>query len=348
MLINRIEENWIRAFVNTFRLCNVGKGDPVAILSETQSRQVNVHLAELALLRLDAAPFHIVLPTPAQSAPVPVRSTGSSHAIQGSKPVIAALQEADMIADLTVEGIIHAPETRAIRETGTRVLYISNEHPEVLERLASSEKLTEKILAGRRKMLAAETMTVTSAAGTDLTINLKDAMVGGNLGYVRDPGALASWPGGICSCFPPLDAVNGTLVIDRGDINLTFKRYIEDPITLTIENDFVSNIAGSGTDADLMREYFAVWGDRNAYGTSHVGWGMNPAARWDALTMYDRGDINGTEQRAFAGNFLFSSGANPSAGRYTLGHYDIPIRNCTIRLDGETVVLDGRLQGELA
>ena len=29
--------------------------------------------------------------------------------------------------------------------------------------------------------------------------------------------------------------MNGTLVLDRGDINLTFKRYLEAPVRITIE-----------------------------------------------------------------------------------------------------------------
>jgi 2,5-dihydroxypyridine 5,6-dioxygenase len=65
------------------------------------------------------------------------------------------------------------------------------------------------------------------------------------------------------------------------------------------------------------------------------------------MTMYDRSDFNGTELRAFAGNFLYSTGANEVAGRHTLGHFDLPLRNCTVRLDDETVVAEGRLQGEL-
>ena len=28
--------------------------------------------------------------------------------------------------------------------------------------------------------------------------------------------------------FPAAGSVNGTLVLDRGDVNLTFKRYLED------------------------------------------------------------------------------------------------------------------------
>jgi 2,5-dihydroxypyridine 5,6-dioxygenase len=75
---------------------------------------------------------------------------------------------------------------------------------------------------------------------------------------------------------------------------------------------------------------------------------MNPRARWDALVMYDRRDVNGTEQRAFAGNFLYSTGANEVAGRYTLGHYDLPFRNCTVGLDDTIVLERGVLQGELA
>jgi 2,5-dihydroxypyridine 5,6-dioxygenase len=95
-----------------------------------------------------------------------------------------------------------------------------------------------------------------------------------------------------------------------------------------------------------MREYFAAWNDRDAYAVSHVGWGMNPAARWDALTRYDRNDVNGTELRAFAGNFLYSTGANEVAGRHTLGHFDLPLRSCNIELDGEPVVGEGRLSSE--
>ena len=343
MLNDRIEARWIDSFAAALALCELPAGASVAILSESQSRAVNVHLTELAALRLGLAPFHVVVPTPRQTAGVAVRSTGSSDAIQGSRPVIAALAAADLVADLTVEGLMHAAETPEILRAGSRILYISNEHPEVLERLAPDATLIPRVRRGRALMQAATSMRVTSAAGTDLDIGLTGARIGGNLGAVPDKGMLATWPGGICSCFPALGTVAGTLVLDRGDINITFKRYLETPVTLRIEADYVVAVDGDGLDAELMRSYFAAWGDREAYGTSHVGWGMNPNARWDSLAMYDKGEINGTELRAFAGNFLFSTGANPFAGRQTLGHFDLPVRNCTITLDGEPVVVGGAL-----
>lgn len=343
MLADRIEAKWIDAFARVFELCKVAPGESAAILSETQSRPLNTHLAELALLRLGARPFHVVVPTPPQSAPVPVRSTGASHALQGSEPVIAALRSSGIVVDCTVEGLLHAPELPAILADGARLLMVSNEHPDALERLLPQPEMEPRVKAAVKRCRAAREMRVASEAGTDLTVDMEGATTAGVWGWCDRPRTVAHWPGGVVVSFPRQGAVNGRLVLDAGDINLTFKRYLESPVTLTIENDFVTTIDGHGADAEMTRRYFAAWGDRNAYAVSHVGWGLNEGARYEALAMYDQRETNGTEIRAYAGNFLFSTGANEFAGRYTLGHFDIPVRGCTIALDGEPVVEAGRL-----
>lgn len=343
MANDRIEGKWIDCFAHVFSLCKVKPGDTAAILSETQSRPINVQLAELALLRLGAKPFHVVVPSPPQRAPVPVRSTGASDAIQGNPAVIAALGAATFTADVTVEGLMHAPELPAILKGGTRVLYVSNEHPECLERLAPDPAMEARVKAAMKQMKGAKGMRVTSPAGTELAISLEGARVGGVWGFTDRPGTLSHWPGGLVLGFPKSGSVNGRLVMAPGDLNLTFKRYLESRITLEIKDDYVARIEGDGLDAELMRSYFAAWGDREAYAVSHVGWGLNEGARWDAVALYDKGEINGTEQRAFAGNFLYSTGANEVAGRHTLGHFDLPLRNCTVTLDGVAVVENGKL-----
>ena len=348
MLQERIEGKWIDCFARVFAKCKVEPGEAVAILSESQSRAINVQLAELALHQLGAQPFHIVIPTPAQSAPVPVRSTGASEVIQNIRPVVGALASTAFVVDCTVEGLLHAPELPEILQGGARVLMVSNEHPEALERLAPDDALEGKVKTGIKMLRGAGTMKITSAAGSDLSVDLDGAVAGGGWGWVSRPGIMSHWPGGLCLCFPAAGKVNGTLVLDRGDVNLTFKRYLDAPIHLTIEDDYVTEIEGDGVDAELMRSYFEAWNERDAYATSHIGWGMNPGARWDAMTMYDRSDFNGTELRAFAGNVVYSTGANEVAGRQTLGHFDLPIRNCTVELDGRAVVKNGILQGELS
>ena len=128
------------------------------------------------------------------------------------------------------------------------------------------------------------------------------------------------------------------MVLAPGDLNLTFKSYVRDPVTLRLEDDHVVAIEGEGLDADLLRSHLAAFGEEDAYAVSHVGWGMNHGARWDYLPLYDRSQVNGTEARAFAGNVLFSTGANENAGRFTRAHFDLPLRRCTVTLDGRAVV----------
>jgi 2,5-dihydroxypyridine 5,6-dioxygenase len=302
MLSDRIEASWLAAFEAVLRLCGAAPGLPVCLLAESQSRRLNLELAELA-----------------------------------------ALAASPLILDLTLEGLLHAPELKAILAAGSRVMMISNEHPEALERLVPRPEDEVVAKAAVKRARSAQRMTVTSAAGTDLTVSLAGAATAGVWGWTDRPGTVAHWPGGVVVSFPRAGSVDGTLVLDAGDANLTFKRYLERPVRLTLEADHITAIEGEGTDAELMRRYLAAWEDKAAYAVSHVGWGLNKRARYEALAMYDRRDTNGTELRAFAGNFLFSTGANEFAGRYTEGHFDIPVRNCTIALDGETVVEAGRL-----
>src|SRR6266404_5807552 len=263
MLADRIEAKWIDAFCEIFERCAVKSGDTAAILSETQSRALNVHLAELALLRIGAKPFHVIVPTPRNRQIVPIRSTGASEAIQRLAPVVTALQQAGFVVDCTIEGLMHAVETPEILKAGARILVISNEHPEALERMVPDAALEKRVRAAAKMLRGTKRMRVTSKAGAD---------------------------------------------------------------------------------AMMMRAYLAAWGDREAYAVSHVGFGMNPGARYEALAMYDQRDTNGTELRAVAGNFLFSTGANEFAGRYTAGHFDLPMMGTTIELDGVAVVREGVLQ----
>ena len=85
--------------------------------------------------------------------------------------------------------------------------------------------------------------------------------------------------------------------------------------------------------------------DMDGHAISHLGWGLNPQCRWDNVALYgdDPDRSNGT-MRAFAGNFLFSTGPNSQGGgkRTTTGHYDVPMRDCSIMLDNELIIDKGR------
>ena len=343
MLNDRIEAKWIDAFETTFRACKVDASQTAIILSETQSRDLNVHLAELALSRIGVPFYHLKVPTPRNTSPAILRSTGTCVALNGQEKAVAALASVDFIVDLTLEGLMHSPQTQTILEGGARIMNISNEHPDMLERAMPDEDLKVRTLAAARLCRKSTAMTVTSDAGTDLTVDMTGNNTVGIWGWTDKPGTLAHWPGGIIVSFPRSGSVNGRLVFQPGDMNLTFKKYFDDEVIFTLEGDYVTKIEGRGTDARLMRNYLEAFGDREAYATSHVGWGLHKAARYEALTMYDQRDMNATELRAVAGNFLYSTGANEFAGRFTQGHFDLPMMGTTITVDETCVVKDGVL-----
>jgi len=336
-----INPAWSGAFERVFELCKIVPDETVMVLSETGSRSINIELACDALTRMGLSFQRIVMPTPPPSAGPIIRSTGACEALGGATDIVEKLCKADVIIDLTIEGLMHARETGKLLQSGARIMNISNEHPDILCRLVPTSEMKDDVRAAVAKCRAASQMTVTSEAGTDLAVDMANAATVGVWGFTDRPGTLAHWPAGLVVSFPRQGSVNGQLVFQPGDINLTFKRYFESAVTFVLENDFVTKIIGTGTDAKLMRAYFDGFNDPLAYATSHVGWGMNPAARYEALAMYDKHDLNGTELRALAGNFLYSTGANEFAKRFTRGHFDLPMMGCDIALDGKPVVQAG-------
>ena len=341
------EWRWIETFARHFAVNGVTPGMECVVLSESASRADLVETSILALESLGAKPFEVVMRTPANPGPVAFRSTGTSLALNGLQGAIGALSSVPFVVDCTVEGMLHAKELGPILSSGTSILMVSLEHPEVYERMVHDPVMAERVTAAHELMTKSKTMRATSEAGTDITVELAGAFTAGSTGVISGPGSIAHWPGGLVLAFPAPHTVNGTVVLAPGDINLTFKHYITEHISMRIEDDYLVELKGNGYQAELMRSYLSAF-DADAYATSHVGWGMNTAARWDFLELYDRSEINGTEARAFAGNFLFSTGANENAKRFTAGHFDLPMRNHSVWLDDHQVVDRGRLVGVAA
>lgn len=341
-----MSERLIRTLVAEFQLCGVRKSEVCAVLSDAGTRDDLRTASMEALLRLDAHAFQVVLP---EVVGEPTGSGRQSEQVgQGQlhriAPALTALQQSGFIIDLTTSfgGLIHDPARDALLEKGARILHIA-EHPDILCRMLPDEDLRQRVEEAVGKLRAASIMRVTSEAGTDLTINLRGAVVNGLYGFTDEPGRLDVFPAGFVAAYPARDSVNGKLVLNTADIDLNFMRLIDGPVELTIENDYITRIEGDSTHAHLMRDYMASWGEKDAYATSHVGWGLNKKARWTGFAFFSPHETEGMEARAFAGNFLFSSGANRFAGRYSHCHFDLPMRNCSVYLDDVPVVVDGNL-----
>lgn len=256
---------------------------------------------------------------------------------------IALLKTADLIIDLA---FILDGRLRDCRNQGSRVLVVL-EPPEILERMLPTIADKQRAIAARDRISQAKSMQVTSPAGTDFSVELGEFPGMCQYGFADEPGHWDQYPGAFAFTFPNEGSANGVVVCDRGDIIYPFFTYIQEPITLTIEHGFIREIAG-GADAAFMREFMARYQDSDVYAISHIGWGLSHNASWSAMGMYEKGQTEGQDGRAFYGNFLFSTGPNSVGGglRTTPCHLDIPMQACSLYLDDEPVVLDGVVVGD--
>lgn len=323
-----------------FELCKVKPGETIALVSDLGTRREYIQAAFAAAEDLGADVYELCVNSIPSWTKVGVPTIGKC------KGTLEAVRAADMVV------IFHVPLftkwLKQVMDGGTRVLMIIDA-PDDLEQLMSPPGLKEAMKHAEALYRATKKVRVTSDAGTDLTYECGQYPVMTQWGYADEPGHFDHWGGGHIHTFPNEGSATGTVMIQPGDIViLPYCRYVVDPVRLEIRAGHITRIEG-GLDAKLMRDWLDDGrkdaDDRDPYAVSHLGWGMNPQARWYGIALNgDEPERSRAAARTFAGNFLFSTGPNTQGGgkRDTKGHYDVPMRDCTVELDGRTIIDRGR------
>lgn len=318
-------------------LCKVHAGEAVVVLTDDGADPDYVHAFLTEAQQAGAMAFQVNLP---KRPPGPGAQTKRT-ALTGNQAAIDALKGADMVVDMI--GLLWSPEQKQITDAGTRMLLV-REPLEVLRRMFPTKTLRRRVEAAVDRLATAKILRVVSDAGTDVTYRLGKFPAVAQYGYTDLPGRWDHWPGGFAYTGGDEDGVEGTVVIATGDIILPFMRYMEAPIRLTIERGMVERIDGGGADAELLRDYLRRWNDPRAYAVSHIGWGLDETALWDFMATSPLGRrTTGADCRAYYGNVLFSTGPNSElgGGNDTSCHLDIPLKGCSLYLDGEMIIDHG-------
>lgn len=331
----------LNAFTRELELCKVKAGEHVVILTEPNSRDDYAAAAFGAAKSLGA---HVIAATVPGGSPAPLPSTHTGAgpglaSVLADKAAQDLLKSADLVVDLTREGFIHAPIQEEILETGTRIIFICDA-PEVLIRNMPQEQDKARVTSGAELLRRSSTMHITSRAGTDLKVNLKGAEPEFQVGFADDPGRWDHWPSTMVLCWPEFS--DGQIVLSEGDILLPFKEYVREPVTLLVKDGRIEEIKG-GADAKMLQTFLDDGGDQWGRSLSHMGWGLMKTADWFSTALYSKADIMGMDARAFAGNFLWSTGPHPVLKRESYAHVDVAMRDCTVTIDGIDVVVDGKL-----
>ena len=325
-------------FLRELELCRVAPAEMVVIVCEPESRSDYAEAAFAGGSMLGASVAVLTLPA-GSPVPFPSTRTGSAfglRALEDERRYVDFLRSADLVVDLTREGFIHTPVLSEILDAHTRVLFVCDPI-EVLERNMPHPD-DKKVAAAHARILEdGESMRIRSDVGTDLTVAIVDSAPGFQCGFTDEPGRWDHWPSKMVMCWPRPDGVNGTVVIAPGDVVFPFKEYVRSPVTLSIEEGRIADVAGNDVGV-LIREFLESSRDSNAWLTSHMGWGLLETADWSALSMYDKESLMGMDARSYAGNFLISTGPSPFLDRWTAYHLDIPMRGCSIEIDGQLVV----------
>lgn len=258
--------------------------------------------------------------------------------------VLAALTKADLVVSFFVG--FFATWQPAIRQAGGRILNILDTSRQLL-RLQGTAELRKAAKAAEAKVRRAHKVRVMTEAGTDLHWEIdQQAPFLCHYGAADEPGRLDHWGQGMMAHFPVEGSANGRVVAQPGDIWIfPYQRFLVSPIDFIVRDGFIREIQG-GLDAKMARDFLTAAmkssQDMDPFAISHLGWGLNPKARWDDVVRFN-GNIEdlAASARAFPGNFLFSTG--PGYKRTTAGHIDMPMADCTIMLDDDVIVERGRL-----
>ena len=333
-----------RLYVEEFKLSAVKKGETVAVVSDLGTRREYVQAAFAAADELGADIYELCVNSLPGWTRVGVPTIGQC------KGTLEAVCAADIVV------IFHVPLfskwLKTVMDGGTRVLMIIDS-PDALAQLMSPPGLKEACKHAESLYKKTRTVRVYSDAGTDLTYTCGEYPVMTQWGYADEPGHFDHWGAGHIHTFPNEGSTHGTVVMQPGDIViLPYCRYVADPVTLTVREGHIVDIQG-GLDAKLMNDWLRDGqsrpDDRDPYAVSHLGWGMNPQALWYGIALNgDEPENARAAARTFPGNFLFSTGPNSQGGgkRTTRGHYDVPMRDCTVELDGRVVGKDGKIVDE--
>ncbi len=330
----------VSLFRSVLELCKVRAGESVAVLTEEGDRDAYARAYLAAATQLGAHAMQVNVPRRAQ----PAGALNKQTSLTGNLLAMQALKHADMVIDLL--GLLWSAEQTEIQKAGARIL-MSREPVEVLRRMFPTVERRRRVERAEVLLSRARELRVTSRAGTDVTYKLGKYPVITQYGYTDQPGR---WDNLSAGAFLYTggddDGVDGTVVIDKGDIIFPFKRYVAEPIHLLVKRGRVEEIAGDGVDADLLREYMRRYGDPRAYAISHIGWGMDESAQWEFMGTSPVAQFsNGPDGRAYRGNVLFSTGPNLELGgsNDTGCHLDIPLRSCDLFLDGQQILSAGEI-----
>ncbi|MBD3288822.1 hypothetical protein GF337_08480 [candidate division KSB1 bacterium] len=256
------------------------------------------------------------------------------HDNQEPPPVIKNLMcqiNANII--LTSASLNHTRTLRTVCHHGARVLDLSKLTPEIIQRSLNTDFdfIFEKSNRIADLLSIGKTITVTSSAGTKLTIPIARKKGIADTGRTDEPGIFTTLPAGEACIAPESNKVEGVIIIDGslGPLGL-----IHDPVELKIKEGCITKIIGN-EEASILRKALKPFG-KEARKLGEFGIGTNPKAEITGESLEDEKALGSVH--VAIGDYLFEGG---SFGKNC--HIDAILRNPNLQIDGRSIIMNGQL-----
>lgn len=246
--------------------------------------------------------------------------------------VAQALLKNDLAVLATNFSLSHTRARQTANVAGTRIASLPGITIEMMTRTLSANYLQ---IAKESKRLAqlltqANTAHLTSPAGTNLTLSIKNRVALADTGELALPGSFGNLPAGEAFIAPLEKTTQGTLVIDGclADVEL------DSPITVIIKDGKIVKINGNKA-AKIFAQQIAEVGEK-AKVVAELGIGTNEKAKVNSDVL-EAEKVLGTCHIAFGDNAGFG-GVNEAPF-----HSDGVVLKPTLLLDKTVVIESGKL-----
>lgn len=323
-------------FREEFVLCRLQRTEQALIITDPSTNPNYSAACFGAALSFGAEVVQVVVPriegTPEQiSKRIVERPVPYQH-------IIDLIKQVDFAIDLSSRGFLHSERQVEMLAQGTRMLRV-REPIECLQRLFPTQENQRLVEASAQVLGGGTQFHVTTRAGTDFVVGRGHTPVFKQYGYAEQPGRWDHWPTALAAVAPDETSAHGRIVLAPGDF--AAGRYIGDPVRVTVEAGCITQVEG-GLDAVLIQDHLARGHGSDVNRVSHIGWGCDRRARWDALDRYAAYHQGGAEMRSVRGGVVIAFGSNADMGGRNRAelHLDFGIRGARFAIDGRPVVED--------
>ncbi len=321
---------WVEGFAERFAACELRRGEAAVVARSASSRPDVVATALMALRHLGVDVVDMVMP----------EVDGELLALVEHPGVLAGLVEAGFVADCTPTGLLGAPELAEIRASGTRGVTIAPEHPGPTSDLALTAEDASRVERYQAAVVAAGRLSVSSATGTELVVDLADAAVEVDLGVAATPGSWARWPGGSLAVHLDPRSADGQIVVSPGDLLADLGRLASAKVTFSIVAGRVSEVAGAGLETEMVAWLFGERGG-GACIVSAVRLGCNSSAQWQRAAVPDEWGRSAAQFGVSAG--VVGVEVSCRNREHSSGLVSFGLRRCSVSVDEHDLVRAGTL-----